>query len=257
MAELKTHTEPSMEEILASIRRIIAEDDSVPTPAPAAPIAAAAALDQLRPVAPAPPPAAYYARPSAPPPEPADAAIGDGEAFRVAGIEPVVVRSFPPVPPSVVPPRPVRPPPVQEAILDLTERVEPEEFSSRAAGTMPNPAPPLGTPLGSGLGSGRLNRPPPLKAGAGAPEPLMMGDTPPRRASIAASVATLQQIASINQSARQPELPLGDVGRTLEEMVRELLRPHLKEWLDAHLPRLVERMVKDEINRLVREAQEG
>jgi len=40
-------------------------------------------------------------------------------------------------------------------------------------------------------------------------------------------------------------------------MVRELLRPHLKEWLDAHLPRLVERMVKDEINRLVREAQEG
>ena len=57
-------------------------------------------------------------------------------------------------------------------------------------------------------------------------------------------------------AARQQELPLGDAGRTLEDMVRELMRPHLKEWLDAHLPRLVERLVRDEINRLVRDAQE-
>lgn len=66
----------------------------------------------------------------------------------------------------------------------------------------------------------------------------------------------LTKIATTGQAARPPELPLGDVGRTLEDMVRELLRPHMKEWLDAHLPQLVERLARDEIARLVREAQQ-
>ena len=46
-------------------------------------------------------------------------------------------------------------------------------------------------------------------------------------------------------------MPLGNADRTLEDVVRELLRPMLKEWLDDHLPPLVERLVKDEIARLV------
>jgi len=37
---------------------------------------------------------------------------------------------------------------------------------------------------------------------------------------------------------------------TLEGLVREMLRPMLKEWLDAHLPELVESMVKREIDRI-------
>ena len=37
---------------------------------------------------------------------------------------------------------------------------------------------------------------------------------------------------------------------TLEGLIRELLRPMLKEWLDAHLPGLVERMVAREISRI-------
>lgn len=40
-------------------------------------------------------------------------------------------------------------------------------------------------------------------------------------------------------------------GITLEDMVRELLRPILKDWLDANLPYLIERMVKQEIERMV------
>ncbi|HEX4114119.1 MAG TPA: DUF2497 domain-containing protein [Stellaceae bacterium] len=143
-----------------------------------------------------------------------------------------------------MPPQAAPVPPVQEAILDLTERIDQDDRPvPHAAGTASNAVPPLG----------RFNRPPPLKSGGEVPSGAEPGK---RGAGFATSIATLTRIAGTGQAARQPELPLGDAGRTLEEMVRELLRPHLKEWLDAHLPRLVERMVRDEINRLVRDAQQ-
>lgn len=40
-------------------------------------------------------------------------------------------------------------------------------------------------------------------------------------------------------------------GPTIEDMVREELRPMLKQWLDTHLPPMVERLVKAEIERVV------
>jgi cell pole-organizing protein PopZ len=40
--------------------------------------------------------------------------------------------------------------------------------------------------------------------------------------------------------------------RTLEDLVREMLKPMLKAWLDANLPDMVERMVRAEIERLSR-----
>jgi uncharacterized protein len=39
---------------------------------------------------------------------------------------------------------------------------------------------------------------------------------------------------------------------TLEDVVREALRPMLKSWLDEHLPSIVERMVEAEIERVTR-----
>ena len=39
-------------------------------------------------------------------------------------------------------------------------------------------------------------------------------------------------------------------GRTIEDHVLEMLRPMLREWLDNHLPQLVERLVQREINRI-------
>jgi uncharacterized protein len=39
---------------------------------------------------------------------------------------------------------------------------------------------------------------------------------------------------------------------TLEDVVRETLRPMLKSWLDENLPRVVERMVEAEIERVAR-----
>jgi cell pole-organizing protein PopZ len=51
---------------------------------------------------------------------------------------------------------------------------------------------------------------------------------------------------------QRDELPLGGAGRTLEDIVRELMRPMLKTWLDDNLPSMVERLVRAEIERVAR-----
>ncbi len=40
--------------------------------------------------------------------------------------------------------------------------------------------------------------------------------------------------------------------RSIEEMAQDILRPMLREWLDDNLPRLVERLVREEIERVAR-----
>lgn len=51
------------------------------------------------------------------------------------------------------------------------------------------------------------------------------------------------------------EMGLGDKDVTLEGMVREMLRPLLREWLDRNLPYLIERLVKKEIDLMVNRAE--
>ncbi len=48
--------------------------------------------------------------------------------------------------------------------------------------------------------------------------------------------------------------PVHRAGPTIEDLVREEVRPLLKVWLDAHLPALVERLVRNEIERVVNRA---
>ena len=48
---------------------------------------------------------------------------------------------------------------------------------------------------------------------------------------------------------------LSNNARTLEDLVKEMLRPMLKSWLDDNLPGLVERIVKAEIERVSRGRQ--
>jgi cell pole-organizing protein PopZ len=55
----------------------------------------------------------------------------------------------------------------------------------------------------------------------------------------------LEQLANVAASA--PPLPQAN---PLEEMVREMLRPILKQWLDDHLPNIVDEHVKREIHRI-------
>lgn len=53
-------------------------------------------------------------------------------------------------------------------------------------------------------------------------------------------------------AAPDPGPSVGPSGRNLEDIVKELLRPMLKEWLDKNLPPMVERFVEREIVRLTR-----
>ena len=53
-------------------------------------------------------------------------------------------------------------------------------------------------------------------------------------------------LASIAAAAPPP----GPAANPLEELVREMLRPILKQWLDDHLPKVVDEHVKREITRI-------
>jgi uncharacterized protein len=59
-----------------------------------------------------------------------------------------------------------------------------------------------------------------------------------------ASKAALANLAGLSIDPRAP-------GNTLDGLVREMLRPMLKEWLDANLPDLVERIVAREVARVI------
>jgi cell pole-organizing protein PopZ len=70
-----------------------------------------------------------------------------------------------------------------------------------------------------------------------------------------AAAAAFAQLGGLpRERHRQGELLLGGADRTLEDIVRGLLRPLLQTWLDEHLPGIVERLVREEIARVVGEA---
>jgi uncharacterized protein len=70
----------------------------------------------------------------------------------------------------------------------------------------------------------------------------------------AAAAAFAQLGALPRERRREGEVSLGGVDRTLEDIVRDMLRPLLQTWLDENLPGIVERLVREEIARVVGEA---
>jgi cell pole-organizing protein PopZ len=72
---------------------------------------------------------------------------------------------------------------------------------------------------------------------------------PAAAAAAAASVGSLLRAVS---SERGSQVYRG--GPSIEDVVREEIRPILKDWLDTHLPPLVERLVRAEIERVVNRA---
>jgi cell pole-organizing protein PopZ len=66
--------------------------------------------------------------------------------------------------------------------------------------------------------------------------------------------------AKLSQAVQRtpPELAIADdSGRTVEQFAEDMLRPMLREWLDENLAPLVERIVQREIQKIVRRAEEG
>jgi len=66
-----------------------------------------------------------------------------------------------------------------------------------------------------------------------------------------AAQASRQSLAALSAMVIRPDSEAeSPPGNTLEALVRELLRPMLKDWLDAKLPELVEVLVSREIARI-------
>ena len=218
-----------MEEILASIRRIIADDDAnkpakIPKPPAAKPSPAPAATSPMPSLPPAPPPVALadsqddirtLADPSAAAPSGSDA-FDLTEAMAAA---PAVNQG---------------PAPAFRTI-DATSDMVSAEWAPDAS---------VGPPLRIIEEARRPQLPPPPSplAAASAPQPS------PDRGLISSS--TMAAVDSAFHSLSHTVL--GQNARTLEDLVKEMLRPMLKSWLDDNLPSLVERIVRAEIERVSR-----
>jgi len=214
-----------MEEILASIRRIIADDDATKTAqreAEPTPVAAAEIAPE-----PLPPPAAV--------PQPSVAEI----------------RVEPPAPP--VPPPPAVAPPV-EAAADDDQGAEILDLTESMAAPAPDPAPQFRKIDGhSDLSFDDPLEEPVMESAAAEvrsqySRESVQGDEDDRGRLL--SPATSAAVDSAFNSLAQTVLVQN--ARTLEDLVREMLRPMLKSWLDDNLPGMVERLVRAEIERVSR-----
>lgn len=171
--------EPTMEEILASIRRIISEDDA-PAAAPAA----------------APPPAeepapARSAVEELPIPEDDDFAATASVAAADYGDE--------------------------SDELELTDKVESHGDLDVYSGS------------------------------AAAAETAVSADALGALVGAPAAAAAAAAFGRLSGNMAMPA-----AGRTLEDVVRELLRPLLQQWLDENLPSIVQRSVDAEVTRIAR-----
>lgn len=62
------------------------------------------------------------------------------------------------------------------------------------------------------------------------------------------AAAASKAFASLSQTVQVSD----GQGRTLEDIVVEMLRPMIKDWLDANLPQIVEEKVEEEVQRVAR-----
>jgi cell pole-organizing protein PopZ len=125
-------------------------------------------------------------------------------------------------------------------MVNETTKVTPTPEPVPAA-SAPEPAPP-----GPPAQDRAAESPAEASAGAAAPEGLVAPDT--------AESAAVSVLGLIRALAADRATPVHRTGPTIEDLVREELRPLLKAWLDAHLPALVERLVRNEIERVVNRA---
>ena len=195
--------EPTMEEILASIRRIISEDDA-----------------------------------------PAAQASDEADAPKAAVAERSPTQAADETPAHVDEP---------EDVLELTDRYqEPtaaafDMAAAPAPEPRPAPAPARAEPIARSGDLDIFDREP--IAPTTQPTPVSRAPEPGDDGLLGASAASAAASAF---GALTQRVALPADGRTLEDVVRELLRPMLRDWLEQNLPTIVEARVQAEVERISR-----
>ncbi len=90
------------------------------------------------------------------------------------------------------------------------------------------------------------------------PEPASAEDD--RLISDPTASSSAEAFANLAQALEPKDLPtsglhFGSSGRTIEELLMELMRPMLREWLDTNLPAIVERLVERELRYIIRRSE--
>ena len=215
MSDGKTEQDPSMEEILASIRRIISEDAAVDdSPAEGDDLDNVLELTQM--------------------------VQEDGSTVDLSQSEPTASSkakssSEPDTEPEAEP----------DSETEDGAVANPDSGSKAKADEDPEPE-----------AAAEIEGDPELKP---EPEskPAPKGERLVSDASAEASVQSLSKLTAALEPEENssPGLRVGGAGRTVEDIVIELIQPMLREWLDNNLPSIVERLVKKEIRSLVRRSE--
>ncbi len=100
--------------------------------------------------------------------------------------------------------------------------------------------------LDSSMMIGDAQQPEPAPEPEAAPPASHALVAPAAAAAAASAVGNLVRTLAADRAAQ-----VRASGPTIEDLVRAELRPLLKEWLDTHLPPMVERLVRAEIERVV------
>ncbi len=270
MSKSSGQKDPSMDEILGSIRRIITEDNAQAGPPAESPEGAAAEQDDILDLT--------DVLETAPEPEnrrepilkPVEAAPPDSDAeTENERREPVL---------GIHSPTPAAPAEPEAAPSEAVEAAAPERPATEPA----EPGPPAARPADSEL---LVAKPAPPAAESTVEEPEAAAESPPETAplqqeeepvmatsdeppatpadqppaageTIVSEPTSSATTAALGELSRAMEekmsrLRLGEGDATVSEIVKELLRPMLRQWIDENLPVIVERVVRREIQKLV------
>ena len=234
MSDPQGQQDPSMEEILASIRRIISEgDDEQEGEQQAAGPASSSAENEDE--------VLELVEAEEPDDDVLDlttAIADDGTTAELEEEEPeedvtIVMRE-----PDPEPEPELEPEPIPEPEPEMLSMPEPEPEPAREPIPDPEPEPVMQN----------LAPSPPADTG----DRLVSNDSEHEARDAFAELAQAVEREEPKPAPVSDPMPLGHSARTLEEMVLESLRPMLKGWLDQNLPDMVERLVKEEIQRLAR-----
>ncbi|TRC74642.1 DUF2497 domain-containing protein [Mesorhizobium sp. WSM4307] len=265
--------EPSMEEILASIRRIIEDSDNgrkqpgeteelrqdlepAPGEAPAADVDAFraelhAAPETRKPVAPA--------EVQAPSPEPVIARVESQTradpvplkpSMTLAEVSARIAAEPAPAATTEAPAAPQASATSDAIVADWRREIAAVGEQAKA---IRKPVAQPETPTSEPVVEAAFERPSSSEAPADAAQAWAAASDGP-----AARPAILSEHAGRQVAAAFGELSDAFASRskkTFDEMAEEMLRPMLQDWLDNNLPTLVERLVREEIERVARGAQ--